>query len=579
MKRSLRFTAALALVAGFIILASPGDQMGKWYYDSGVYIQQGYDIFGGRPPVYPVFLQLVGRNVVHYQIVLGVASWCLLGYLLAGFPGLILGGVFIISPWFARWHGNCLTESFSHSFAALTLSFSIMLIGKLRWFLPWFISLILFAFTRFTNVIVLPFFCWPAFFLKGASRWLIIGGITISAFSGSLLLHSEVTKISGNRRISIVVGHLSSTSSHREALNYLIGIDTRPFFGSQPMPEDHRKYMPKLSKYSNYLEWLKLPRHSYLWLFLTALSVFEIFRRKRLNIYSVLIISLFFAGYLQCFNHILYEDMSGVSTEVWRHLAICDAFLSFSVIALVGMLLPKPDKQTAPTVKGFGRFVAAHKNLLRVASCFIVIAGLAGFTAAIYSPSRFRPEPHEYGRAARSRQGQIIGQYLEEASSQAVDGWSELISSPHSAPRATWDHQHRPASWIFADNEAASLTWSSSVCPEIQKTTLVFGGILSGEEGGFRLFVNGKAALTFNIDPESSFQEWEDRGFRLAFFPFRGEPGRDRAGIFCLTVPGEKITAGQSLTLRVAGRPGDFPGRGYFMLDQDPDTLRRLGLD
>lgn len=576
MDKAVRFIVALAIIAVFINAADPGVRPGVWHHDSGVYIQQGYNVFGGWPPVYPIFLQLVGRNVVHYQIVLGVISWCLLGYLLAGFPGLILGGIFVISPWFARWHGNCLTESFSLSFAALAAAFSILLAGKPFWIIPWFVSLVLFAFTRFGNVLVLPFLLWPILFLKGWRRWLVIGGLVAVFVPASLLLYSKAAELGGARASPDAAGHLYSLSSHRSAFRHLIDTDSRPYHGPRPMSEDYREYLPELSRYSRWLGWLKLPRHSYLWLLLTSLAILEMIRRRRLNYRSVVIISLFLAGYLQCLFNVMYQDVAGGATEIWRYLVICDAFLAFSVIAFAGMMLPRRSEQAETATGGPRRSLASHKNFLRISCWLLAAAGLAGFTAVIYSPDRFSPTPHVYGSSSRYEQGEKIMRYLEEVNSQMIEGWTETVSSPHSAPRSTWDHKFRPTCWIFADEQSRALVWESSVCPRIQKTTLVFGGVLSGEKGEFLLSVNEQAAMVFSSNPESAFQEWEDRGFKLAFFAFRGEPGRAMFGTFCLTIPEDETVGGESWLLRVEGSRGSR--RGYFMLEQSSDTLSRLGL-
>ncbi len=575
MDKSVRFVAALAIIAVFINAASPGNYLGVWYYDSGIYIQQGYDILGGRPPVYPVFLQLVGRNVVHYQIVLGVISWCLLGYLLAGFPGLILGGILIISPWFARWHGNCLTESFSHSFAALALAFSILLIRNRLWTVPWLISLLLFAFTRFSNVLILPFLSWPVLFVRDRTRWLVIGGLVVVLIPAALFLHSRATEIGDDNNTTAAAGHLISSSSHSAAFQHLINVDSRPYFGSRTMSEDRREYLPELSFYSQWFKWLELPRYSYLWPLLLILATLIMIRHRSPNIRYVVIISLFLAGYLQCLFNVMYQDTAGGPTEVWRHLAICDAFFAFSVITFAGMLTPQQRERSSPKEVSSTPDLR-RKKTGRAASWALTIAGMAAFTAVIYSPDRFKPAPHEYGRAFRSQKGKIIREYIDGINSRLAGGWSTSVSCPHSADRSTWDHKVRPTCWIFANERERELTWRSQPFSPGRRTTVVFGGILSGKEGEFRLYVNDRATLVFNSAPESTFQEWRNRGFKLAFFAFRGEPGRAMFGTFCLTLPEDEEVGGEPLLFRVEGIRG---GReGYFMLEQSADTLTRLGL-
>ena len=110
-----KFLFAILLVFFFAIISIPENTKGRRYYDSARYFKQGFDISGkdrtgASPPIYPIFLNLVGENnAVVWQSIISVISWCVIGYAIGRMPGLITAGVFSVSPWFSHWNGLLLT--------------------------------------------------------------------------------------------------------------------------------------------------------------------------------------------------------------------------------------------------------------------------------------------------------------------------------------------------------------------------------------------------------------------------------------------------------------------------------------
>lgn len=378
LSKAIRFVIALAIMAGFINAAYPGNPEGLWYYDSRIYLQQGFNVRGNRPPVYPVFLGLVGNHVVGYQITLAVISWCLLGYLLAGFPGLIVLGVFAISPWFGRWHGNCLTESVSHSFAALVLSFSILLVRKPLWVFPWALSVCLFIMTRFTNALYLPFGVWPALLIRPRMRWLVVACLALLGYAAMRGLGAKERELVRDKGSPSAVKVLGDLGAYRQAWAWMTDSRTRPWWAGRPMSEDLREYRPRLSAASDRLEWLKPSYYGWGWLILLGVACADIAVRRRVTVLSLLIISLFVFCYAASLNHVFCDEILSENSEVWRHLSICDCGLVFSIAATLGMLRPRERGETNQ----------ARNSAL---GWIVVVAGMILFVAVVYTPGRFNP--------------------------------------------------------------------------------------------------------------------------------------------------------------------------------------------
>ncbi len=585
--KAVKLVVAAAIIYGFVVIASyfyPNPK-GVWHHDSGIYLQQGFDIFGGRPPVYPIFLKIVGQNVVRYQIGLAVLSWCFLGYTILRFPGLILGGIFSISPWFLRWNALCLTESFSHSFSALAIAFSILLVRNSKWFGPWIVSLLLFVFTRIPNVFILPFFAWPVFFCKGKIRYFIVLGVIAVIIPAVLVVGKFNRGVETPHLIPFFLKHLPSFSSHRLAGQYMLESGARPYFLARPILGDFAHYMDPPTGYSVYLTWMKLPKYAYLWILLILLPIWELVSRKKLSIYSGLIVALFFASYTQCLVNIVHDDILKTKSEIWRHLLICDCFYVFSLISAVALLKELRMKNFTSKLIGWVLIVLGVIIFWVVAYRFISPTAplplpVRRMTRPETSPAKLKPktfsQEREFFQLSRPRE---VREYLESTKSQLINGLATVTSFRHKQFRGSWLNKTVSSCWINSGARDGRLIWQSSKCPQKRITTAVFSGVLSYIKGKFSLSVNGKDVLVFNTDPGSKVEEWENDGFRLKFFTLNGESNGPKYGVFCLTAPEEVISAGEPITLEIADLESAEAGRGYFILSQIPDTLDKLGFN
>jgi hypothetical protein len=138
----------------------------KWPADSK---ESGLTRLGPRMPSYPILLRGtgVGAALVHWQIWLSLAAWSQLGWLLAGAPGLLLGGLFSLSPELRFWSYAVLTESVTTSLLALLISLGLVLTGRWRtWLLvAWALVTLVFGLLRPSNALILPFL-WIPFALQ-----------------------------------------------------------------------------------------------------------------------------------------------------------------------------------------------------------------------------------------------------------------------------------------------------------------------------------------------------------------------------------------------------------------------------
>lgn len=151
--------------------------------------------------------------------------------------------------------------------------------------------------------------------------------------------------------------------------------------------------------------------------------------------------------------------------------------------------------------------------------------------------------------------------------------------------------------WAPGQMKDNRLEWETAAAPEKKDTVFSFTGasaplppnIARGPE--LKLYVNGEYALTFSI---GWLREWAWRGgdYRLRYKPVRNEWSswsRQRqfelegnSGVYELTVPAARITAGKPVQIKVEAIPFPRWPNGWFMvkdrkdtLDQSPDELRQ----
>ena len=112
MTRACRHAGLLLVVLGLVLLglaalAWPEQTRPLRYFDSAQF--SSWEPFavraesgdGGRkPPTYPLFLRVVGRGppLVHAQTWISLACWCFLGWTVARTGGVLIAGLFALSP-------------------------------------------------------------------------------------------------------------------------------------------------------------------------------------------------------------------------------------------------------------------------------------------------------------------------------------------------------------------------------------------------------------------------------------------------------------------------------------------------
>jgi hypothetical protein len=170
-----RRRAVLIAVLALAVLgcwAWPDGSLPLRYPDSVAYVHwptfvtfDGVERPSRRPPSYPLLLEVVGTGpaLVQIQTWLSLGCWCLLGWAVAGVPGLFLGGLLALAPAVRLWNQAILTESISLSFLILIFALSLMLYRRWRWWLfsVWALGVVYFGFLRDANLLLLPFFALP----------------------------------------------------------------------------------------------------------------------------------------------------------------------------------------------------------------------------------------------------------------------------------------------------------------------------------------------------------------------------------------------------------------------------------
>jgi hypothetical protein len=104
-------------------------------------------------------------------VLLALAAWTALGFAVAGAAGAAVAALVCLAWPVALWNHTVLSESLSLSLFAAVLAATVNLYGRwaTRRFIVWCALAVLFAFTRSTNVFMLPFLAVP-FVLRGRRR-------------------------------------------------------------------------------------------------------------------------------------------------------------------------------------------------------------------------------------------------------------------------------------------------------------------------------------------------------------------------------------------------------------------------
>ena len=153
------------------------------------------------------------------------------------------------------------------------------------------------------------------------------------------------------------------------------------------------------------------------------------------------------------------------------------------------------------------------------------------------------------------------------ASVQLVEGWETSTAGAYDPHYP--DHRGGGESWRARVSEHSAVVWRTAPLPAAAPTVVAFTGSTSDEVGDFALSVNGQYALTFQSERDREVHTWSDNGYTLVFVSRGSAAGN--AGYYLLSVPADRVTAGQPLELRVEGVAGD--PAAWFMIKAYRDTL------
>jgi 4-amino-4-deoxy-L-arabinose transferase-like glycosyltransferase len=152
---------------------------------------------------------------------------------------------------------------------------------------------------------------------------------------------------------------------------------------------------------------------------------------------------------------------------------------------------------------------------------------------------------------------------------QLVEGFDGIVEGALREPRYP-DHRGGSESWRARIEDHSQVTWRTAPPASAVPTVFAFTGSTSDEEGDFKLFVDGQYALTFRSHRDRELHSWSENGYTLVFISLASAAGN--SGFYLLSVPPERITPGQPLTLRVQGAAGD--PMAWFMIKSFRDTIR-----
>jgi len=166
-------------------------------------------------------------------------------------------------------------------------------------------------------------------------------------------------------------------------------------------------------------------------------------------------------------------------------------------------------------------------------------------------------------------------EYIHSREIQVVEGFAGINSFSKSGTYDSWAGKVT-SWWEYSDQRDQKVAWVTGICPRKTETILVFSGVLGVAEGVAMFYVNDKPVFTLNTGYGPEIEEWGEDGFRMKFFTLFAKNNQERLGVFCLTVPGEEITPGQSLKLKVTGHNKTGNGNSFFMLSNISDSLKKI---
>jgi 4-amino-4-deoxy-L-arabinose transferase-like glycosyltransferase len=150
---------------------------------------------------------------------------------------------------------------------------------------------------------------------------------------------------------------------------------------------------------------------------------------------------------------------------------------------------------------------------------------------------------------------------------QLVDGYAGGGQGPVEASYP--DYRGGSPSWRARVEHHSSVSWRTAPPPAAVPTVFAFTGSTSDEEGDFTLAIDGRPTLTFRSHRDREIHSWTGGGVTLVYVPKGSAAGS--TGYYLLSVPGEQLTPGVPLELRVTGSGGD--AAAWFMIKSYRDTL------
>ena len=217
-----------AIVALALVLGWPSQQAPVVWPDSEAYLATSPD----RLPVYSLLVAVTRDSyaLICVQFVLSLAAWTALGFTVAGAAGALVAVVVALAWPVALWNHTVLSESLSLALFAAALAATVLLVkGWTRnRLIAWCALAALFAFTRSTNVFMLPFFIVP--FLPGGRRRLLVAAAVTAAVLFSWGIYGQ-TLGSSLRETSLLNVYLNRIMHDRSRLDYFV---------ARGMPVDNR---------------------------------------------------------------------------------------------------------------------------------------------------------------------------------------------------------------------------------------------------------------------------------------------------------------------------------------------------
>jgi hypothetical protein len=247
--------AGVIVVLAFVV-GWPPYQDARIWPDSASYL--GFS--SARMPVYSLLASTFENHyiLVCIQFAISLLCWCWLGWAAARAAGVLVASCFALSAPIVMWNLSVLSESMSLSLLAASLASTITLYR--RWtrgcFVAWCALIALFAMTRWTNVLLIPFLVVP-FVATNKRSLLYVSVVALVVVVGTNLYGRTVGR--SLRTVSIVNVYTGRILTTQERLVYFVerGMPVRDEMGPY-VGNTGRKNMLRLFKACpEFAEWFE----------------------------------------------------------------------------------------------------------------------------------------------------------------------------------------------------------------------------------------------------------------------------------------------------------------------------------